>query len=98
MTTKLAFVVGLSLCVPSPVFAQAGSCDRACLENTVDRFVDAFVKHDPTRVPLTRTVTYTENGQRLAIGDGSWRTMIGKGTYRLFVSDPKAGQDRKSVV
>jgi hypothetical protein len=41
---------------------------------------------------LTRTVKYTENGQRLSVGDGSWRTMIGRGTYRLFVTDPKAGQ------
>ena len=89
---KIALLVGLVLLVSSPVFAQGIACDRACLENTVDQFLDAFVKHDPKLVPLTRTVKFTENGQRLAVGDGSWRTMIGKGTYRLFVSDPQAGQ------
>jgi hypothetical protein len=41
----------------------------ACLEATVDQFLDVFVTHD-----------------------GSWRSMIGKGTYRLFVTDPAAGQ------
>ena len=87
----ITFVAALLLIAP-PVFAQAASCDRACLESTVDGFLDAFVKHDPALAPLTRTVKFTENGQRLAVGDGSWRTMIGKGTYRLFVSDPRAGQ------
>jgi len=34
----------------------------------------------------------TENGQRLLPGDGFWRTATGKGTYRLFVADTRAGQ------
>lgn len=71
---------------------SAESCDRACLEGFVDRFLDAFVKHDPNAVPLAKSVKFTENGQRLALGDGSWRSMVGKGAYRLFVSDPQAGQ------
>ncbi len=70
---------------------QAGACDRACLEGFVDRFLDAFIKHDPKQLPLVRSVRFTENGQRLELGDGSWRSMVGKGTYRLFVSDPTAG-------
>jgi hypothetical protein len=81
------FLVGAS----SPAFAQNATCDRACLEQTVDRFLDAFIKHDPSRVPLTNDVKYTENGQHLVPGDGSWRTMVGKGTYRLFVDDVPAG-------
>jgi hypothetical protein len=89
---KTLLVLSLALLATSPAFAQDGACDRACLEGTVDRFLDAFVKHDPAQAPLTRTVKFTENGQQLSPGDGSWRTMTGKGTYRLFVSDPKAGQ------
>jgi hypothetical protein len=75
----------------SPAFAQVNACDRACLEQTVDQFLDAFIAHVPSRVPLARDVKYTENGQRLAAGDGSWRTMFGKGSYRLFVDDVPAG-------
>jgi hypothetical protein len=67
-------------------------CDRACLEGFVDRFLDAFVQHDPRRLPLAANARFTENGQRLALGDGSWRTMVGRGAYRLFVTDPPAGQ------
>ena len=71
---------------------RGGACDRVCLEGFVDRFLEAFVQHDPKRLPLARSVKFTENGQRLDLGDGSWRSMVGKGTYRLFVSDPEAGQ------
>jgi hypothetical protein len=82
----------------------SGSCDRACLEGFVDQFLDAYVKHAPQSLPLMRPsglgrltaggtdVKYTENGQRLELGVGSWRSLVGKGTYRLFVTDPEAGQ------
>jgi hypothetical protein len=43
----------------------SGPCDSACLEGVVDRFLDAFVKHDPTVAPLAQNVKFTENGQRL---------------------------------
>jgi len=33
-----------------------------------------------------------ENGQKIDLGDGLWNTMSGKGTYRLFVTDPQAGE------
>ena len=73
-------------------WAQSSACDRACLEGFVDRYLDALVKHDPSAVPLSGSVRFTENGQRLAIGDALWRSMKSKGTYRLFVSDVDAGQ------
>ena len=73
-------------------WAQSGACNRACLEGFVDRYLDALVKHDPSAVPLAANVRFTENGQRLAIGDALWRSMKSKGTYRLFVSDVEAGQ------
>ena len=34
---------------------------------------------------------FTEDGQKLVIPDGLWNSMVGKGTYRLFVTDPQAG-------
>lgn len=70
----------------------AGSCDRACLEGFVDKYLDAVIAHDPKLLPLARNVKFTENGVRLEIGDAHWKTVIGKGSYRLFVTDPEAGQ------
>jgi hypothetical protein len=72
--------------------AEAQSCDRACLEGWVDRYMDALVDNDPSAVPLARDVRFTENGQRLEIGDGLWRSMRSKGRYRLFVTDVPAQQ------
>jgi hypothetical protein len=72
--------------------AEAQDCDRACLEGWVDRYLDALVDNDPSAVPTTGDVRFTENGQELEIGDGLWRSMRAKGSYRLFVTDVPAQQ------
>ena len=89
-TRALAVALGgtLSIAQARPVTAQNNACDRSCLEGLVDRFLDAFVKHDPSALPIAGNVKSTENGQRLKVGDGSWRSMVGKGTYRLAASSP----------
>ena len=70
----------------------SGNCDRSCLEGFVDRYLDAAIAHDPSLLPLSKDVKFTENGQRLVLPDAHWKTMIGKGNYKLFVTDPEAGQ------
>jgi hypothetical protein len=78
----------------TPAVAQLGNgnCDRACLEGFVDRYLDAVIENNPAAVPLSDNVRFTENGQRLLIGDGLWNTMKSKGDYRVFVADIPAGQ------
>ena len=70
----------------------AARCDRACLDGWLDRYMDAFVAHAPSRLPLARSVKFTENGQRLEPGDGTWRTVTGKGGYALKITDVEKGQ------
>ena len=36
--------------------------------------------------------TFTENGQRLELGDGLWHTVTGKGRYGLHLADADRGQ------
>jgi hypothetical protein len=72
--------------------AGQGTCDRACLNGFVDQYLDAAVAHNPKLLPLAKNVKFTENGQRLELGDGLWNTMSAKGTYRLFVTDPQTGE------
>jgi hypothetical protein len=95
MKASIALAVGAialaSFCTDSAV-AQPGACDRRCLESFVDRYLDAVIAHDPQAVPIALSVRFTENGQQLAIGDGLWRSMKAKGSYRLFVTDVEAGQ------
>jgi hypothetical protein len=91
MRSLAVFLTSLTvLLAAAPVAAQ--SCDRACLEGFVERYLDALIAHDPARVPLAREVRFTENGQRLTVGDGLWRSMKAKGAYRLYVADTEAGQ------
>ena len=61
------------------------NCDRACLEGVMNQYLAAVVAHDPTKVPLSEDVKYTENYQVMKVGDGFWKTAAGLG-------------DRKSVV
>lgn len=79
-----------ALLVSVPAWSQ--SCDRACLEGRVDTYLDAVIDNDPAAVSMTRDVRFTENGVRLEIGDGLWRSMKSKGGYRLFVTDVPAQQ------
>jgi hypothetical protein len=69
----------------------AEACDRACLEGLVDQYLDAMLAHDPHKAPFAANVKFTENGQKLELGDGLWRTFTGKGVYRMFVDDVEAG-------
>jgi hypothetical protein len=88
------------VCVAAWLFLFGGStfaqgtqaCDRACLEAHMERYFDALSNDDPLRVPLSPTVRFTENGQRLPIGEGLWKSMRSPGSYRLWVTDADAGQ------
>jgi hypothetical protein len=90
---RFALAVSVVLLLSGLASSQGTSpCDRECLNGFVDQYLDALVKHDTTLVPLTKSVKFTENGQRLDPGDGLWRSMAAKGTYRLFVTDTQTGE------
>jgi hypothetical protein len=86
------YLAGALLLAGTMTARAAATCDRACLEGFVDRYLDAVLAHNPKLVPLAPNVRFTEDGQHLEIGDGLWRTMHAKGHYRLFVDDVPAGQ------
>ncbi len=86
----LSTLVMLSALGSSGAFAQ--DCDRACLEGMVERYFEAAIDNNPAALPLAPDARFTEDGQRLAIGDGLWNTMKAKGKYRLFVTDVPAQQ------
>ncbi len=68
------------------------NCDRACLEGVINQYLAAVVKHDPSGLPLSEDVIYTENGQVLKVGDGFWKTAAGVGNYKHIFADPEFGQ------
>jgi len=88
------YVLGLGalgLALAANLGAQ-NTCDRACLEGFVDKYLDAMIAHNPQQLPLASNVKFTENGQKLELGEGLWSSIVGKGTYRLFVTDVPAQQ------
>src|ERR1700691_890099 len=86
-----SFAAAILLASTLAAQSNSGSCDRACLEAFVGRYLDAVLAHDPAKAPIAKNAKFTENGQRLDLGDGLWNTMDGKGTYRLFITDTDAG-------
>jgi len=89
-----AAIIVLAVAIGNQATAQRGpsTCDRACLEGFVDRYLDAVIAHDPKLLPVSRNVKFTENGVRLEVGDAHWKTVTAKGKYRIFVTDVEAGQ------
>lgn len=88
----LFFVVVGQASAQSPAERVPTDCDRACLESLLDLYLDAVVAHDPSRLPLSADVMYTENKQALAVGDGFWNTVTGIGNYRHYFADPETSQ------
>ena len=76
--------------VPTTASAQA-KCDRACLEGIAEQYLDALVAKDPKKLQVASNIKYTENGQRLVLGDGFTNSVSGRGTYKLHVADPTGG-------
>ncbi len=69
------------------------SCDRACLEAYVDKYMDAMLENDPSLELFSRDCKFTENGVRLPLGnEGLWFGMSGKGNYKFYVPDIETQQ------
>jgi hypothetical protein len=60
----------------------ADNCDRACLTGLLTQYVDAVVARDPSKLPLADSVRVTEDSQAIKLGDGIWKTVTAKGTFR----------------
>lgn len=92
-TVTTLVVAGL---LPVSISASTGpiplACNRACLEDVVNQYLAAVVAHDPSRLPLSRDVQYTENSQAIELGDGFWKTATGIGNYKHYFADPEFGQ------
>jgi hypothetical protein len=77
----------------SVVLCAAPKCDRACMTALVGQYLAALVKHDPTGLPLSRGVRFTENTAEIKIGDGLW---VGASeaptTFKIYAVDPATNQ------
>ena len=87
----LAVAAGLTAVHSDKVAAQAASCDRACLSDVMNRFLDSLVANDPKLAPLAANARYTEDAKELAIGEGFWKTASKLEPYRTDFLDERTG-------
>ncbi len=62
--------------------ASAEECDRACLTGLITQYVDALIAQDPSTLPVTEDVRFTEDSADLELGEGLWETVSGQGGFR----------------
>jgi hypothetical protein len=85
------FAVICAAAAPRATFAAGESCDRDCLSGFVDQYLKALVAHDPSSLPVAKSVKFTEDGARLKLGDALWATITGLGGYKLEFAEPETG-------
>jgi hypothetical protein len=75
-----------------PAFAASSDCDRACLHSTLDQYLNAVVKHDPSAAPLIPGFRQTENAVVVREGNGVWKSVTALGKVQRRFLDPVTGQ------
>ncbi|MBV8846055.1 MAG: hypothetical protein JO307_24870 [Bryobacterales bacterium] len=80
-----------ALAAATNVFA-ANDCDRTCLKNTLDQYLNAVAKHDPSAAPLFVGFRQTENAVVARLGTGMWKSMTALGKVQRRYLDPVSGQ------
>jgi hypothetical protein len=58
----------------------------------MSQYLEGLVKHNPTGLRLSRAVKYTENQERLSLGDGLWKSVVELGPYHITPADPDNSQ------
>ena len=68
------------------------ACDRACLTQLNDGYLQALVAKDPSKLVTAASVRFTENGKTLKLGEGLWAVAKSLGEYRQDFAEVPAGQ------
>jgi hypothetical protein len=84
----MVFAVVLFLLPGVFVFGAGKTCDRACLEGYIDKYLDAMKDNNPSLDLFTKDCKFTENGIQLPLGgEGLWYSMSGRANYKFYVPD-----------
>jgi hypothetical protein len=91
MTSRIVTLLVLLATSPN-AHAAANDCDRACLRNSLDQYLNAVVKHDSAAAPLFTAFRQTENAVVVRLGTGTWKTVTALGKVQRRYLDPVSGQ------
>jgi len=67
-------------------------CDRACLKQTLDRYLAAVIGHNPSAAPLAFGYRHTENAINTPVGKGVWQSVTALGKVQRRYADADSGQ------
>jgi hypothetical protein len=88
---SMALALAGALAIAGAARAQdAPACDSTCLKGFSDQYFAALARNDPSGLPLASNVKFTENGQRMKLGEGFWKA-AGQAGYRMEIYDPDTG-------
>ncbi|MGD9160027.1 MAG: hypothetical protein PVG39_16550 [Desulfobacteraceae bacterium] len=88
-------ITGIAGCKNRAEQAETLKCDRQCLEDFVNKYLDAMVAHDASKAPFAENARYTENADVIPLADiskGIWSKATGLTDYKFYIADPEAGQ------
>ena len=72
---------------------EPNTCMRECLENYVERYLQAMTAGEVSDDLFARNVRFTENGIEMPLGnEGLWATTVSPQGYRLIVPDTETRQ------
>ncbi len=78
---------------PGRVPLPQSSCQRACLEQFVDRYLQAMADGTVDPALFAANARFTENGVQLPLGnEGLWATTTAPGSYKFYVPDIETQQ------
>ena len=96
LSSALVCAAAATVAAQEPAWNAAAlkACDRACLVDILDRYLNAIYAHDPKAVPpLAKDVRMTENTGQMDVGEGLlWRAKVEPTSFRIDVADPVEGQ------
>jgi hypothetical protein len=65
--------------------AATAGCTRESLQATVDRYLDALKKGNPSLMPLAPQAKYMENRNEVPLGQGIWKTPLALDFHRSLI-------------
>jgi hypothetical protein len=86
----LGAVASPPLAAPSP--KPDTTCDQACLDAFMDKYLSALGKHDPSGLPMAAGAKLTENTKTVGMGEGIWKSMKYMKLRGETISDASTGE------
>jgi hypothetical protein len=92
MMNRTLATLCLALALLGSVSANAQDCNRDCLKQHLDAYLNAVTSHKPETGQLWAGFRQTENAAVIPLGQGVWKSVTGLGSIQRRYLDPVQGQ------